>query len=420
MAENIFDGVDSVDAELMERWLGGTSISLLSSKTLYDIQSLLRHYADIIVPDKSVSVEFPTEEDGNARASVDEGKIIIPTNLLIEGRVDDTIGATIHELHHIKLSDTESDIWLKCFEFVCIALDSIFVLDSNSEYISIYELVFGDTKVTYEDIFKPKSTSNPNPNSEFLRNACNDVAFLLNAVEDVRIDSLTPPNLKKYLDKMEDRIGGDFTWKYERGDFDDNTLLNIIFRLLFHHKGKIEDEFIEERFGDTDFIVNSTPTEYTKEVFSAFGEELRTHIEELFLGKTEPISPQGSEDEEYGMPTYGDDITERYLSSQAKETVAEMIRSNAKGDKKSAEESVKKVSFEDREINEKLKGRTTSAGEKFRQEHTTLKPPILSLEAVLEIDSYKNIRVHTTTEDLPDYNGDSSITYSCVIYDATV
>ena len=53
MSSNPFEGVDSIDAEYMERWLnnnGEKVITELSSKTLFDIQCLVRHYSDIIVP----------------------------------------------------------------------------------------------------------------------------------------------------------------------------------------------------------------------------------------------------------------------------------------------------------------------------------------------------------------------------------
>ena len=39
-----------IDAEFMEKWLGGLKLDSLSPKTLFDLQSLMRHYKDIIVP----------------------------------------------------------------------------------------------------------------------------------------------------------------------------------------------------------------------------------------------------------------------------------------------------------------------------------------------------------------------------------
>ena len=48
--------------------------------------------------------------EGTPCASVDKDQVFIPLSMLQEGRVDETISAVIHELHHIKYSYKESDI----------------------------------------------------------------------------------------------------------------------------------------------------------------------------------------------------------------------------------------------------------------------------------------------------------------------
>jgi hypothetical protein len=99
----------NIDAEYMNRWLGeGSKIESLVPKTLYDVQTLIEYYRDIIVPDKKVSIAFPTDANESPRACVSRGEVIIPFNLLQIGRVDETIGAMIHELHHIKLTPSLS------------------------------------------------------------------------------------------------------------------------------------------------------------------------------------------------------------------------------------------------------------------------------------------------------------------------
>ena len=163
---------ESIDAEYMERWLGGAKVDSLSPKTLFDIQSLLRHYADIIVPEKNPRVEFPTEANCGARASVGENVIIIPTGFLHEGKVDDTIAATIHELHHIKLSDKENQIWLSCFRFACKVMDSLFVENKEGTYDSLYDLVIGGGSISFDELMEPKTTS-----ALCCRKVCDDLAF---------------------------------------------------------------------------------------------------------------------------------------------------------------------------------------------------------------------------------------------------
>ena len=104
----MYDAV-KIDAEYMNAWLGDSSkIERLSSKVLYDIKTLIEYYKDIIVPKEEVTISFPVEGQGSGpRASVERGEVFIPYHMLKEGEIDNTIGAMIHELHHIKLSASE-------------------------------------------------------------------------------------------------------------------------------------------------------------------------------------------------------------------------------------------------------------------------------------------------------------------------
>ena len=83
-----------VDAEYMNRWLGNNPIDEMNPRVMYDVQQLIKHYRSIIVPDKDVSVEFPV--DGTPCAAVENSTVMGPCNLLLDGRVDETIGAMIH------------------------------------------------------------------------------------------------------------------------------------------------------------------------------------------------------------------------------------------------------------------------------------------------------------------------------------
>ena len=105
-----------IDATLMNKWLGDKKVFDLSPKTLYDIQTLIEYYRDVIVPDKKVTVSFPV--NGTPHADTDNEEVFIPYHMLKEGRVDDTIGAMIHELHHIKLSPSARYIKNVAFKFL--------------------------------------------------------------------------------------------------------------------------------------------------------------------------------------------------------------------------------------------------------------------------------------------------------------
>ena len=414
MKDNIFHGVDNIDAEYLERWIGRSKIESLSPKTLYDIQSLIRHYSDIIVPHKEVKIFFPTEGNSCPRASVDSGEVLIPTDSLLEGRVDETIGSMVHELHHIKLSDGESKIWSLCFHFVCKILDTLFIEKEDGSYASLQDIVFSDHTINFDDIM---SKSPKNPNAQFLRTACDDVAFLLNAVEDVRIDANTQPNLRKYIDKVEDRVAETFVPSYNEGGVKENTLINISFKLLFHHKGKISDPYISSKFPDTDAIVNSTPTENTQRVFSSFKDDIRTHIETLYS------TPQEGGSSLQSLQNTGTDIMDLYLSEKTADNVEDGLKrdvsKNDNIDAEKAEELFKDIEFEDKEMGDetpKFPKNSNITTEKIKLEGKN-KLPILSTNEIIQIDSFAKLKIHHTKEILGSH--EEEIEYSCAIFDAT-
>lgn len=409
MAENPFADVKDIDAEYMERWLGDSEINSLSPKVLYDIQQLVRHYADIIVPNKKVNISYSTDETVTPCASVENLEVKIPTSLLLQGRVDETIGAMIHELHHIKMSDEESSIWYSCFNFVCKILDTLFVQEDDGQYISLYSLVMGDSEMSFDDIMSP----NPeNANAVFMRKACDDVAFFLNAIEDIRIDANTPSNLKKYIDKIDSNAFASFKPRYETGELSNDELFNIIYKLLFHHKGYIDDDFIKSKGIETKDIINSTAHKNYVSVFKTFSEELRQHIETLYSQSNKSANePKKGE---------GRDIMDMYLSEHSKENLKDLINDSAPStisdeNKKALADS---LDFEDREFspsdNKEEIQRWLSSDIDSSQE----KQPVISQEFDMEIKSYENITIHKTTESLNTMsNSPCSVDYSCVFYD---
>jgi hypothetical protein len=106
--------------------------------------------------------------------------------------------------------------------------------------------------------------------------------LLLNSVEDVRIDHLCAPNMKKYIDKLDVNGSKNFIPYYEKGELDENKLMNIVYRLLYHHKGFIKDDYIDTHFGELPFILKSTPKEYIPIVFGAFQKEIEDYCKSLF------------------------------------------------------------------------------------------------------------------------------------------
>lgn len=407
----MFDPV-SIDAEYMERWLGGAKIDSLSPKTLFDIRTLITHYRDIIVPESGVKVEFPTEQNEGAKASVDENVIFIPTHLLEDGRIDDTLGCMIHELHHIKLSDSERQTWASCFGMICKCMDSLFVQTGDDEWTSIYDIVLSDGSLTFKTLYS--EDTEVTENVMFLRTACRDLAFLLNAVEDVRIDSLASPNLGKYEQKMSTRIFNEhFSPKYNEGEMNENSLFNVAFRLLFQHKGFINDSFIEERFGDKSLILNQTPKEYTPLVFKQFADVIRNHVEDLYKNKRS----------DFETTMGGVDYMDLYMSEKSMSDAEEHLLNDMSEDDKMAlraKEDSKGIEFEDAEVTDgevKVSIGKEIAVNLSEQRQKRNKPKLLPATFIAEIEAFKDITVHHTTEHF-DASG-FKVDFSTIIFDAT-
>ena len=265
------------DAELMSAWLGGMEDITISPKLLFDLQTLLRHYADFLVPNKEVRVDYMSE--GTPCASVDKDQIFIPLDMLKDGRVDETISAVIHELHHIKYSDNERLTCANIMTYFDRILDTV-EIEHYGQKMSIKQALDSHGSIGSEQIIDRKLSHSY---KEFIYQYFGDLFLLLNAIEDVRIDELQPKSLMKYRFKQEKIAFGKFETLYKEGKLDKNSLFGSFIDALFHLKG----------FGHSDLIANSpitkekivnvaTPSQYYPPTFTAFAKVLQTHAGSLW------------------------------------------------------------------------------------------------------------------------------------------
>ena len=106
--------------------------------------------------------------------------------------------------------------------------------------------------------------------------------MFLNCIEDVRIDSLTKPTLKRYIDKGDAICAPHFMEKYAKGEYDEKNLLNVGYRYLFHHKDFLCDDYITETYPDITKLLSATPFEYIKDVFGIYKKELQQFVRECY------------------------------------------------------------------------------------------------------------------------------------------
>ena len=265
------------DAELMSAWLGGMDNVSISPKLLFDLQTLLRHYADFLVPNKEISVDYQYE--GTPCASVDKNQVFIPLNMLKDGRVDETISAVIHELHHIKFSDNERDTCRNIMQYFERILDTVEVEHYGAK-MSVLKALQSHGQIEINPIIDRELQ---HPYKEFIYQYFGDLFLLLNAIEDVRIDEMQPPNLMKYRFKQEDIAFAKFKEAYADGTMDKDSLFGSFIDALFHLKGMGKSDIIENSNITKDRIVAvDTPIQYYPPVFTAFAKVLQTHAGSLW------------------------------------------------------------------------------------------------------------------------------------------
>tara|TARA_R110002126_G_scaffold58733_2_gene154886 strand:- start:945 stop:2144 length:1200 start_codon:yes stop_codon:yes gene_type:complete len=274
-----------IDADIMESWLED-NIQGVDEKTLFDLQQLISHYSSVIVPNKTVKVSYPTSVDASACADTDNNEVFIPTSSLLKGDIDHTIGLMVHELHHVKLSLKGSEITETCFYLVNQILKHTFVGDDNKGWEDLYEVIQSHERITYQTIRKhydsKMDSEEPTKYENFYLNAIKGIAMFLNCIEDVRIDSLTKPTLKRYIDKGDAICAPHFMEKYAKGEYDEKNLLNVGYRYLFHHKDFLCDDYITETYPDITKLLSATPFEYIKDVFGIYKKELQQFVRECY------------------------------------------------------------------------------------------------------------------------------------------
>jgi beta-phosphoglucomutase-like phosphatase (HAD superfamily) len=431
----------TIDAEYMNRWLGeGSQIESLAPKTLYDVQTLIEYYRDIIVPDKKVSIAFPTNATESPRACVSRGEVIIPFNLLQVGRVDETIGAMIHELHHIKLTPSEKFYHKLSFQFLRTLMEQI-----DCYGLTLAERVFTDSSITMDKILGNEACG---ADISFIRKVLGDLLFLINAVEDVRIDANTPPNLRKYIDKIDKKGEAQLLEAIKNGSFSNESrdLVSIGYMILMHHKGMHKFPYIESTYGDTQGIIDADALSYPTGLFTAYKEEIASHIYEEYIKHCgmppDAKQSQNGDDSEFDINGYfggkvnhsiGDSLDEQLdkttvakheeaqqdAEKSAVDSAKELLKDLKVNTNQSMDASGKTVTSMDISLNETTDSSEQSAPQNAQELRELLEKErenvVMSPGMVQQIKSFKNIRVHTATESFSD----RTVTFDTVIFDAT-
>tara|TARA_R110000824_G_scaffold9229_2_gene41372 strand:- start:4355 stop:5587 length:1233 start_codon:yes stop_codon:yes gene_type:complete len=404
-----------VDAEYMNRWLGGNDISDMSPKVMYDVQQLIKHYRNIIVPDTTVDVVFPVS--GTPCANISENKVMIPCNLLLNGQVDDTIGAMIHELHHIKWTDAPKEYMYAVWLFFKKTTKSI-TLDNGQ---SMFDAVFVEQDVSFNNIINLHEVENPSPNLQFVGECFGEIHLLVNALEDVRIDGNTPKNMKKYIDKGDAKAYVGYEKAIEEGKLDEIDIYSLPYHLLFHHKGFCTNEFVSKTMNDTKFILANPPSVLVVDMLDKYGKLISQHIKDKF--QDGGMQSKGTSIDD--LDSYLGDMMLGDVDSSIDE---EAVKNLSPEQQKEIAEAIANLNIPQSDINDeefsipeysnsttKVSIGHTKSTLQFHQEQQIIKKnKLISAELDASIKSFANLQVYTTTEDFG-----RKVTYDTVIFDAT-
>lgn len=412
-----------VDAEYMNRWLGDTNkITAITPKTLFDVQSLIEYYRDIIVPNQNISVMFPMSGTNvSPHASVDQGKVVIPYHLLADGRVDHTIGAMIHELHHIKMSPTESYVRAVGYALARSIMDNIQIGS-----ISMSSRIFSDSHVSFQSLNDPQTSQSRE--IQFLRSILGDMMFLVNAVEDVRIDANTPENLRKYINKVDEWAGESLRELHDSGELEDDSvdLTSIAFLLLAHHKNMFHSPRISRQFGDTSAIVNAGKLDLAVSVFKAFSGEIAQHILNEYNKRFD--RPENTPEGEFDVDSYfcnkvgaesGNKFTKDVMGSVKDDSSVNLREvekqlSECGKDAASKTKNIPQQKLDDSSEQSDAEGGKTAA-QKHREDMDKVRnQSVISNLLNAQIKSFRDVTVCTTTEHFDQ----STVTYDIVVFDA--
>tara|TARA_A100001201_G_scaffold130086_1_gene115709 strand:+ start:2211 stop:3425 length:1215 start_codon:yes stop_codon:yes gene_type:complete len=390
--------ITNLNADYLQAWLED-DIDSIDEKVLYDLQTLIKHYSNIIVPEKNVSISYPTSLDASACADTDNNEVFIPTSTLLKGELDHTIGLMIHELQHLKLSLKGSVISEICYYMVNQVLKSTFVGNDDDGWESLFEVIQTHQHTTFKSLREiysgEREDSDISQVEQFYLTAIKGLAMLLNCVEDVRIDSLTQPNLKKYIDKGDNLHAPVFIEKYNKGDFDERNIENTGYKFLFHHKGFLKDDYIDMKYPNLDELLESQPLQYIPIIFDKFKDEITKHVRDCYKDFQLPDKGDisGNLDEVLGSEHESEDSD--YNLSQGIQISEEEYNPSEKSLEETRPMSVKE----------------------FIENYTPDFVPITST-LVDRIDVMGKIKIHTTEEEFEPNSDENSIdTYSCVIYD---
>tara|TARA_R100000458_G_scaffold13050_1_gene10879 strand:+ start:1499 stop:2725 length:1227 start_codon:yes stop_codon:yes gene_type:complete len=393
--------VTDLNADYLKAWLED-DLDSIDEKTLYDLQQLIGHYASIVVPNNNVKIQYPTSLDASACADTDNDVVYVPTSTLLKGELDNTIGLMIHELHHIKLSLKGSEISEICFYMINKVLKNTYVGNDDEGWESLFEIMQSNKPISMSDLRSIYDGENksPCPQELFYLDCIKGLSMLLNCVEDVRIDSLTQPNLKKYIDKGDALHAPQFIKSYKEGKFDNKNIETTGYKFLFHHKGFIDDDYINSTYPDINELLNSKPMQYIPVIFDTYKEEIKHFILEEYKNRNMPTeSSKGGNLDEV--------LEEESGNSNSKYDLSKNLE---------IEESEFEISKEDIS-NKQEETESDLAMEEFKEQYVPKFYPITPTLAD-SIDVMGKVKIHTTTEELINhYSDDDIIEYSCVVLD---
>lgn len=406
------DDTIEVDAELMSAWLNNMGDIEMSPKLLFDLQTLLRYYGDMLAPNSNVNISYPVE-GGCPSASKDNNKVMIPLEMLEQGRVDDTIASVIHEIHHILYSPNEKDIVINLFGKFKAILQSLST-EHLGRKLSVWDVIQMDSVVTASHIISGKSNNIYFP---FVQEAFQAFFFLMNVFEDVRIDEKQPKNLKKYRYKMEQGCLKIYLEKLQE-DGADKSLMGKLFSALYHYKDLHKSNQFEDCEVSRNFILKCEEgLDYQDAVTKLFASDLQEFCGALWEKNQEQSDSSGeSSIDEFLHDLRAGENEDNSLGAKEDSDLEISTLDCSKVDMDILGQDSSVSEFAKKELEVEFSAKVSKSSDEKDANHKYSSEKTLSQDAWAEIQAFKQIK-HIKCSEVVECSKGFPVEYDTVIFD---
>jgi len=203
-----FDSTAEVDADLVSIW-SNTPMRGVTPNTINSFQTQVSRYKDVFGID---DVKICFRSDTTPCIDLSTRQIYLPIKTISEGRFDEAANSIMHELLHAKHSPKFSNAVEMMYNYLEKSSENI--IDSVTN-CPVHRHLPNNNSQSWKERFLMAvvgvgnypgiKDDVPTGVVSFIKDSIQAMFSVWNCFEDIRVDSLIPPTLKKYQTKFEKR-----------------------------------------------------------------------------------------------------------------------------------------------------------------------------------------------------------------------